>query len=503
MKFMQRSLMGLFMLSLTVGLLALAAGSMRGVLQERWAKASKSRPVRERIFAVNVVTAKPLTANPKITTYGEIRSRRTLDLRAPTAGTIVHLSPNFVNGGRVNAGDLLMRLDPADAQSALDVTRSELTEARAEQAEAAAALALAGDELSAARSQTNLRKMALDRQKSLVFRGVGAEASVETAALAQASTDQIVLAKRQAQAAARARLSRAKAALTRREIREREAVRRLANTEIYAEFRGVLSTVTAVTGGLVGPNEKVARLIDPSALEVSFRLSNVEFSRLIAANNGQVKGAVAVRLDVFGTNIIATGEIERVSAEVGQGQTGRLVFARLIFPDLAKQNTISLRPGDFVTVEVSEPPLNNVVILPAAAVDAAGLVLALGENDRLEELQAHLLRRQGEDVIVSGDNIAGREIVRTRAPFLGAGIRVTPVRASSSRPDGAAQDGAKNITQSAELIELTPERRARLVAFVKRNAAIPAARKQRLIAQLKEDKVPALMVQRIEKRMGG
>ena len=79
---MQRSLMGLFLLALTLGLLALAAGSVRTTLEERWARESVSRPARERVFSVNVVQVTRTDVSPVITTYGEIRSRRTLDLRA-------------------------------------------------------------------------------------------------------------------------------------------------------------------------------------------------------------------------------------------------------------------------------------------------------------------------------------------------------------------------------------------------------------------------------------
>ena len=88
MRFMQRSLMGLFLLALTLGLLALAAGSVRTTLEERWARESVSRPARERVFSVNVVQVTRTDVSPVITTYGEIRSRRTLDLRAPISGTI-------------------------------------------------------------------------------------------------------------------------------------------------------------------------------------------------------------------------------------------------------------------------------------------------------------------------------------------------------------------------------------------------------------------------------
>lgn len=486
MRFMQRSLMGLFLLALTVGLLALAAGSVRTTLEERLAKQNRVRPAKERVFAVNVITADPVTANPKIQAFGEIRSRRTLDLRAPVSGTIVEMSENFVEGGRVAKGDLLIRLDPADAQSALDVAETELKEVLAEQLEAAAALDLAGDELSAARAQVDLRRAARERQENLLDRGVGTEASVETAALAESSAIQAVLGKRQALAQAEARVTRSETAAARMEIRLAEARRRVNNTELFAEFDGVLSAVSVVEGGLLGTNEKIGRLIDPDALEVAFRVSNTQFARLVEANGGAVKGQVSVRLGILGADVITSGTIQRVSAEVGEGQTGRRIFAHL-----SGQSGVSFRPGDFVTVEVAEPPLENVVVLPASAIDAGGNVLVIGEKDRLEELSVRLLRKQGNTVIVGSRQVLGRQVVEARSPFLGAGIRVKPVQKDAAVPD------------APEMIELSEERRAKLVAFIENNTRIPDDAKKRLLTRLKQEKVPAAMVTRIESRMGG
>ena len=53
------------------------------------------------------------------------------------------------------------------------------------------------------------------------------------------------------------------------------------------------------------------------------------------------------------------------------------------------------------------------------------------------------------------------------------------------------------------LVELTPERRAALVAFVEGNQAMPAETRARVLAKLRQEKVPAEVVQRIEARIGG
>jgi membrane fusion protein, multidrug efflux system len=487
MKFMQRSLMGLFLLSLTLGLLALAAGSLRSTLEERWSREANSRPARERVFSVNVLPITQQTIAPQIVTFGEIRSRRTLDLRAPLGGTVIFLADSFVEGGRVDKGELLLRLDPANAQSALDLVMRDAAETDAELTEAKAALLLAQDEITAARAQSKLREAALERQNNLLSRGVGTEAAVEVAALSAAASNQAILGKRQGLAQAKARITKAQSAIVRQELRLTDATRRLADTEVFAEFTGVLSTVTLVSGGLVSPNEKLARLIDPAALEVAFRVSNTQFARLVAAHDGKIEGDVQVRLEILGLDIVAMGRIERVSGEVGDGQTGRQIFARL-----PKDTATGFRPGDFVTVEADEPPITGVALLPATAVDASGVVLVLGEGDRLEENVVEVLRKQGDRVIVRANGLFGREVVEARSPLLGVGIKVKPLR-----------KGEVVIPVEPDMIELTEERRAKLTAFIQSNSNIPKNRKDRILARLKEDKVPAEMVNRIESRMGG
>ncbi len=488
MRFMQRSLMGLFLLAVTLGLLALAAGSLRDAIDARLAQKIQPRPVRERVFTVNVVVATPVTAYPKIATFGEIRSRRTLDLRAPVAGTVIELSKNFVEGGRVRKGALLVRLDPASARSALGVAQNDITQAQAELTEARAAILLANDELSAARAQQDLRRAALERQKNLAGRGVGTAAAVETAALAEAAARQMVLAKRQALALANARVTRAKTSLARQNLRLKDARRRFQDTKIFAEFDGVLSDVTLVQGGLVSPNQKLARLIDPKALEVVFRVSNAQFARLAETENGGVGGKVEVALDLLVGDVSETGTIERVSAEVGAGRTGRQIFARL--PVLAKPDFL---PGDFVSLKVDEPAIANVAILPATAVDSAGRILVLDDKDRLEEVTVSVLRKQGDTVILRGAGLFGRTVVETRSALLGAGIRVKPV----------AREPVAAVNIKPGLIVLTAERRKKLLTFIMASKSLPKDRRDRILIWLKKDKVPAAMVDRIESRMGG
>ena len=329
MQFLRRSLVGLFLMSLTFGVLAFAGSTFWTALQVRLNEESRSRPVRERTFVVNVAEVTAGRETPVMTAFGTVESRRTLDVRASAAGRITWLAETFEDGATVRSGDLLARVDPTDAQAALDVARTELLEAEAELRDAERNLELAGDDLAQAQAQAELRSAALQRQRDLLQRGVGTEAAVEDAALSEAGAMQSVLSRRQALAQAQNRLDTAGTGLERRKIAVSNAERDLADTEIRAAFDGTLADVALAWGGLVTINEKIAQLIDPNALEVSFRVSTAEYTRLIDGDGRLVPLDTSVTLDVLGADIVGRGRLSRVGAAVGQGQTGRQMFAHL------------------------------------------------------------------------------------------------------------------------------------------------------------------------------
>lgn len=487
MRFLRHSLTGLFLAALTLGLLAYAGSLVMGAIEARMNAEPRTPPARERVFAVRVVTADEQTIAPELIAFGRIESRRTLELRTALGGRVTHLSDHFEEGGRVEEGALLVQIDPADAQAALERAEADMMDAEAEERDAGRALVLAGDELDAAQDQAQLRQTAYQRQLDLEERGVGTAATVETAALAAAQARQAVISRRQAMSQAEARVDQAKTRVARAEIALETARRDLADSSITAAFGGTLQSVSLVEGRLVSANEKLAELVDPDRLEVAFRVSTSQYARLLDETGRLIEAPVRVMLDASGAALSATGTLSRVSGAAGDGQTGRLVYARL---DAAP----GFKPGDFVTVSVTEPPVERVVRISASALGSDGTVLVLGEEDRLEALTVDLVRRQGDDVLIRGVGLAGREVVTGRTPLLGAGIRVRPLR---------LETGAQLAPSEPELIELSEDRRARLVAFVENSKRLPEEARQRVLVQLAKPVVPAKLVNRIEARMGG
>ena len=279
MKFLGRGLVGLLLFSLTLGLLGLAGNTLKVAVQDRINKEPRVQKTRERTFAVKVIPAEITSINPTLYAFGEIQSRKTLDLRVAAGGQIQELSSNFVEGGSVEAGELLIRLDDANYQTAVDLAENDLIDARNEMLESARSLSFAREELVAAREQQNLRQRALNRQKDLVSRGVGTAATLENAELAASAATQATLSRRSAVDQAKNRGAQAETRLVRAKIALDDAKRKLEDTVLYAEFSGLLSGVSLVKGGIVSANERLGQLIDPKVLEVSFKVSTKQYTR--------------------------------------------------------------------------------------------------------------------------------------------------------------------------------------------------------------------------------
>ncbi|WP_209426025.1 HlyD family efflux transporter periplasmic adaptor subunit [Pararhodobacter sp. SW119] len=480
MRFLSRSLIAVFLAAMTLGLLGLAGLIVQGAFSDRAAQDAPERTARERIFTARVVTIQPGEIAPDLVAYGEVRARRTLEMRAPFAGRVIEIAQGVEDGAAVTAGQVLIRLDPADAESVRDLAGADLRRAEADLRDAARSLDLARADVAEAQAQADLRRRAFERRRTLSERGVGTEAAIEEAELAFAASRAAVIARFQAEAQAEARLEAAETTLERQRINLAEAERRLAETAITAGFTGVLSDVTVVAGGLVGSNERLAQLIDPDALEVAFRLSTAQYLRLLDDDGNLIDSAGQATIDLGGQTITSPIRLVRASPAVGEGQTGRLLYAELQAPR-------GFRPGDFVTVRVAEPPLQGVALVPATAVDANGGVLVLGAGDRLETGQVDLLRRQDDMVLIRAHGLNGQEVVTARTPLLGAGIRIRPER-----------DETGEARAPAPMVALNTARRAALVARVTENATLPDPVRSRILNQLEAESVPAQLIERLE-----
>ncbi|MEM9603410.1 MAG: HlyD family efflux transporter periplasmic adaptor subunit [Pseudomonadota bacterium] len=483
MRFLLRALSGVFLLALTLGLLVLGVGVLIQADADSDGRRD-GRPAQERVYTVSVTPVEPTTLAPVSRAFGRLQSWQTADVRSASAGTVTAIGDAVRDGGRVARGDLLFEIDPVIAENTLASRETDVAEARTELTDAQRALELSVEELTAAELQHRLRERALARARDLKRRGFDTDAGVEAAELALASSSQSLVTRKQAIAQAEARVARAEIGIERRVLARDAALRDLEDTRILAPFEGVLSEVDAVVGRRVGANERLATLIDPTALEVAFRVSVEAFAHLVDARGEVLRQPLTVEFEMGARDIQLQARISRISAEVGDGQSGRLVYAELQ-PPLPGALTV----GDFVTVAIEEPALSGVALIPRAAATDDGRVLVVDDEDRLVELRSRVERRQGDSLIVSGLPADAR-LVLARTAQLGPGVRVKTV-------------GPDRQIEQRETVKLTEAQQARLRAAIGNNTRMPADVKARLLERIDSGEISAAMWQRFQNRMGG
>ena len=413
-----------------------------------------------------------------------------LEIRPLVSGRLDYVSEKFVEGGYVKSGDILFRLNQKDYLNELEIAEIDLEDTKAQLSEAISKLDYANLEFEVSESQLNLRKNALDRQTQLAESGLITSSQLENTQLAYSSSKQQFLNKQNLVKSSKNAIDKLKIQLKRRSISIDKAKRNLDETEIKAPFDGIIASVNILPGSVINKNEKLGTLLDPNSLEVMFNLSANEFARVIDRDGKLLNLDITAYLKLSNNDIPFSGKIERINPEIMNIGSGRKLFASI---NLGENKT--LRPGDFVVLEIKEPSLKNITVLPSSAVTIDGKIFILEEDNRLKEIEVTILRRQGNEVIVSGAP-TDKEYVMQRSPQLGNGLKIKPLRKKDREISNSV-----NLSKNNELVTISPEKQKKLINILDKLDRMPKSVKDRLYEEINSGKIKAKTMKRLEKNM--
>lgn len=380
------------------------------------------RPVQERVFAVNVIKAEQQTVQPKIKLYGTTVAGRRVDIRALVAGRVIETSPELKNGGVVEKGDMLLKIDPFSYRNAAVEAEAQLSESRARIEEFKANIATEEASLESVKQQLKIAERDLGRAKPLARRGTVSQRTVD-------EREQVVLQRQQDRdrlsntlSVWKARIAQQKAIIARQEAALALAQRRLEETELVAPFDAYITEVSSQVGRMVSANDKVATLIDRDWIEVRFTLNNEQFGRILAGGDDLEGRRVDVIWSLGSKTVTYQARVERVAAEVTAATGGVEVVARIDNPI----EPIPLRTGAFVEVLIPDQKFTGVVRVPPSAL-YEGDTVYVSKDGRLEARKIEVAGSVGDDVLVRGPIEDGAAIVTTRISTPGNGVRVREV----------------------------------------------------------------------------
>jgi RND family efflux transporter MFP subunit len=267
-----------------------------------------------------------------VTAQGEVRPRREITVAPQISGRIAYVSPDFIDGGFIKQGQLLVRVEAADY---------ELAVVRARSGVAAAEQALAREIAEADLARQDIEDLGV--------------------------TDASPLARREPQLAqARAALDSAKAQL-------KDAELALERTAVYAPFSGRVWERDVDIGQVVATGQSLGRIFANDVVEVSLPLDDEEMGRLglplaFAASAQQPGPVVDFSAVVGGVPRHWKGEVVRTAAAVNSQTRQINVIAELQDPyGKGADDGAPMAPGLFVNAVIEGKTIPDVLIAPRAS----------------------------------------------------------------------------------------------------------------------------------------
>ena len=334
---------------------------------------------------------------------GIVRPHWEIDIASEVGGKIVAVSPNLQSGGHVSAGEVLVRIDPADYENRVQ-------QAEADVATQQVSLLQAEEEAQIARTEYEQFRARENR------RGNGT-----------ASPSPLVLREPQLRAA-RAALARAEA-----QLRDAELV--LSRTAITSPFDGRVRNEVADLGRLVAAGQSLGQIYASDAVEVVVPVSDDDAFLIpnlwsLQAGDDDRSIPATVTIEYGARRFFWEGYVDR--AETALDEQSRTIDIVIRVPDpfspgravegsaardaAAESDSETgtgppLLVGQFARVAIDGLELAEYFILPRRALRTGNEVWAIGADGRVQIVAVDLLQETDEQLYVVGDFTEGQFVI--------------------------------------------------------------------------------------------
>ena len=342
---------------------------------------------------------------------GTVRPSAEVDITPQVGGRIVWVDAGFQSGGRVEAGQAIIRIEEADYLYRVQEAEANL---------AARRVALLEEQ-----EQAEVARAEFERFSSL--QGDAARPS---------EISPLTLREPQLQAA-RAELDRAQALLA-------DARLALSRTRVTAPFDGFVREESADVGQIVTAGQTVGRLFSTDAVEVVVPLSDADVAlipglwELKAGDGEQTVQALAVTR--YGEGKYAwKGYVDR--GETSVDELTRTIDVVVRVPDpfsagipvgvaVVAGGSPPLLVGEFVEVEITGLAPESYFQAPRAALQPGNEMWIVNPGGKVGIVPVQVLQRSDDEIFVTGSLEEGQTVITGGIPFATEGMRVRTDAAS-------------------------------------------------------------------------
>ncbi|HHH38183.1 MAG TPA: HlyD family efflux transporter periplasmic adaptor subunit [Sedimenticola sp.] len=406
-------------------LIPVLVGIAAFVYLKRNEKPPVQEPVKEIPRLVRVIAVPRLSVIPEANGYGTVRPALTWEAVARVRGDIIEKHPDLEKGAILQAGTLLLRIDPTDYQLAVAEAESDIEATRAQLLELENKAANTRRSLEIEQAALELNRKELERKRSLVGKGGISRSDVEAQQRAVLAQKQSVQTQKNALNLIPSQRSLLEAQLARNQARLAQARRDLSHTEIRIPFTGRIAEVRAERDQYVREGELLVSAGGLKKAEVEAQIPLEEISNLLRSDQvvdaftgspEQIRRAMRLQAEV----LLHEGDLEvswparfsRLSDTLDPKTRTVGVIVEVDDPYANVQPGVRppLFKGLFVEVRLWGRPLPDSLVIPRLALHDGRVYLVDGDN-RLQFRPVEVAIAQPAFVVVASGLEAGDRVV--------------------------------------------------------------------------------------------
>ncbi|QCF25044.1 efflux RND transporter periplasmic adaptor subunit [Hydrocarboniclastica marina] len=406
-------------------------------------------PAEEQSFPVQVRQVVLQDINPQLRLLGQVESPRVSTLTASINAEV--LSVPALEGARIPAGDLLVGLDPQDAELRLRQAQAELSNLEAQRLQEQNRARFDRETLAQQEALVGAAQRTVEREQRLRDSNLTSEARLDDARASLARAELNLISQRLVIANKEARLEALESQRARAEALRDQARLDLDRASVEAPFDAVVTAVQVSPGERVRPGDPLVTVYPGSALQVRAQVPQrwLGIIRSALADSGQLQAFSTIGNE---RHLFA---LARLSGQVNPGAGG---VDALFRPTQTTPDT-SLVLGQTLDIILELPVAEDVIAVPVAALYGTRQMFKVVDG-RLASVQVEILGDRyattGQQLLVRSDALGtGDQVVTTQIPNAVEGLKVelrqTDVDAqddatsSSEEKDNALSDTRKSL----------------------------------------------------------
>ncbi|RLC13138.1 MAG: efflux RND transporter periplasmic adaptor subunit [Deltaproteobacteria bacterium] len=381
----------------------------------------KKEPEKKEIInnpvSVKVIMAKPVSKVMTVEEYGTVKPRKLVKITAEVSGRISYIHPSFIEGGEIEKGQVLIRIDQRtyklnrqtgtvrirQAKTDIEQLKQDIANLKNDIKLSSANLKLVEKELKRIKALSESQfasKNSLDRAEKLYLQ---AKIQFQNLSNRLSLTDTLMEQKINALDMANVDFQKADLALEK--------------TSIVSDFDGFILNKSAEIGEYINPGQIMGSIYEKGNLDVDVRipLENLRWIESFFEEGKTPKAKVTMANIDKMQPFVWDAEVVRIKASIDETTRTLPMTLEILKPELKLKNIFELKPGAFVKCSIIGETYKNIFVLPRYLLKRENILYTINSG-HLKMKKVGILRKFEDEIYVDNGLNSGDKIIVSPLP---------------------------------------------------------------------------------------